>query len=149
LVLSVAITADTIYGISWSPDGTKLAFGCADNTVRAIDLEDGKQVLYMGSHNDWVLGTVWSAEGTYLASVSRDMSLKLTEVATQRFIDNVTSITPGVLTGGLMTVSRRPQKEKKPAKVPPDTPGAKPNIYDELLIGGSDGVPRIYKMHRE
>ena len=35
------------------------------------------------------------------------------------------------------------------AKVPPDTLGAPPTIYDELLIGGSDGVPRLYKMHRE
>ena len=35
------------------------------------------------------------------------------------------------------------------AKVPPDTPGAAAKIYDELLIGGSDGVPRLYKMHRE
>src|SRR5262249_20173995 len=40
-------------------------------------------------------------------------------------------------------------KEKKMAEVPPDTPGAAPKIYDELLIGGSDGVPRLYKMHRE
>jgi len=35
------------------------------------------------------------------------------------------------------------------SKVPPDTPGAKPKIYDELLVGGSDGEPRLYKMHRE
>ena len=32
---------------------------------------------------------------TYLVSVSRDRSMKLTEVATQRFVDNITSITPG------------------------------------------------------
>ena len=29
------------------------------------------------------------------------------------------------------------------------TPGAKPNVYDELVIAGADGVPRLYKMHRE
>src|SRR5262249_51449948 len=73
----------------------------------------------------------------------------LTEVATQRFIDNITSITPGALKGGLQTVARRPIKEKTMAKVPPDTPGAPPKVYDELLIGGSDGVARIYRMHRE
>ena len=28
--------------------------------------------------------------------------MKLTEVATQRFIDNITSITPGALKGGLL-----------------------------------------------
>ena len=39
------------------------------------------------------------------------MTMKLTEVATQRFIDNVTSITPGALKGGLMAVDRRPVEE--------------------------------------
>ncbi|HLJ91947.1 MAG TPA: c-type cytochrome domain-containing protein, partial [Gemmataceae bacterium] len=149
LVLSVPVTFDTLYGVSWSGDGSKIAFGCADNTLRAIDATTGSQILYQGAHSDWVLGTVFSADATHVVSISRDRSMKLTEVATQRFIDNITSITPGALKGGLLTVSRRPQKEKKMAKVPPDTPGAAPKIYDELLIGGSDGVPRLYKMHRE
>jgi uncharacterized protein (TIGR03067 family) len=35
------------------------------------------------------------------------------------------------------------------SKVPPDTPGAQPKVYDELLAAGSDGTPRLYKMHRE
>jgi WD40 repeat protein/mono/diheme cytochrome c family protein len=149
LKLSVSVTFDTVYGVSWSPDGSKIGFGCADNTVRAIDAENGEQVLMMGTHTDWVLDTAFSAKGDYLASVSRDMSMKLTEVATQRFIDNITSITPGALKGGLATVERRPMPKETMAKVPPDTPGAAPKVYDELLIAGSDGVPRIYKMHRE
>ena len=94
-LLSVPVTFDTVYGASWSPDGTKIAFGCADNTVRAIDAKTGEQVLFMGSHNDWALDTVFSADGSHLISVGRDMSAKLTEVATQRFVDNITSITPG------------------------------------------------------
>jgi WD40 repeat protein/mono/diheme cytochrome c family protein len=129
LKLSVPVTFDTLYGVSWSPDGTKLAFGCADNTLRAIDAETGKQVLYQGAHSDWVLDTVFSVDGSHLVSVSRDMSMKLTDVTTQRFIDNVTSITPGALKGGLMAVARHPTR-------------------NELLIGGSDGVPKIYQMYR-
>jgi WD40 repeat protein len=130
LKLSVPVTFDTVYGASWSPDGSKVAFGCGDNTLRAIDAKTGKQVLYQGAHNDWVLDTAFSKDGSYLVSVSRDRSMKLTEVATQRFIDNITSITPGALKGGLMTVARRPRS-------------------DDLLIGGADGVPKIYKMHRD
>ena len=110
-------------------DGTKVAFGCADNTLRAIDAATGKQVLFQGAHSDWVLDTVFSNDGTYLISVSRDRSMKLIEVATQRFVDNITSITPGALKGGLVAVDRHPQK-------------------DELLIGGADGVPKIYQMFR-
>jgi WD40 repeat protein len=151
LKLSQTVTFDTLYGVSWSPDASKIAFGCADNTVRAIDASNGKQVLFQGAHNDWVMGTAFSQTGEYLISVSRDRSAKMTEVATQRFMDNITSITPGALKGGILTVSRRPrnEKEKRMSKVPPDTPGAKPLPYDEVLLGGSDGAPKIYKIHRE
>ncbi len=129
LKYALAVTYDTIYGASWSEDGTKIAFGCGDNTLRAINAEDGQQILYQGAHDDWVLDTVFSKQGDYLISVSRDRSMKLVEVATQRFVDNITSITPGALKGGLDSVDRHPQK-------------------DELLIGGADGVPKIYQMIR-
>ena len=79
--------------------------------VRAIDAATGEQVLFMGSHNDWVLDTVFSADGSHLVSVGRDMTAKLTEVATQRFVDNITSITPGALKGGI--AGRRPAPEAR------------------------------------
>ncbi len=149
LKVSTPVTFDTLSGVSWSPDGKLVAFGCTDNTVRAVDADTGKQVLQMGTHSDWVLTTAFSQDGLHLVSGGRDMTVKLTDVPTQRFIDNVTSITPGALKGGVMTLDRRPMKEKKMQKVPNDTPGAKPNVYDEILSAGSDGTPRLYKMHRE
>jgi WD40 repeat protein len=111
LKLSQPVTFDTVYGASWSPDGKLIGFGCADNTLRAIEADTAKQVLYQGAHDDWVLGTVFSREGTYLVSISRDRSMKLTDVPTNRFIDNITSITPGALKGGLQAVARRPLKD--------------------------------------
>ena len=130
LTLSVPVTFDTVYGASWSPDGTLIAFGAADNSIRAVDAKSGDQVLFMGSHNDWALDTAFSKEGTHLISVGRDMTAKLTEVATQRFVDNITSITPGALKGGLTSVARHPTR-------------------DEILIGGSDGIPKVYRIFRE
>lgn len=129
LLLSQSVTFDTLYGASWSPDGAKLAFGCGDNTLRAIDVKTGAAVLYQGAHSDWVLDTVFSVAGAHVVSVSRDMSMKLTELATQQFEDNITSITPGALKGGLASVDRHPTK-------------------DELLIGGADGMPKVYQMFR-
>ncbi len=126
---SVPVTFDTVYGVSWSADGSKIAFGCADNTLRAINANDGKQLLYQGAHSDWVLDTVFSTDAKYLISVSRDRSMKLVEVATERFVDNITSITPGALKGGLAAVDRHPGK-------------------NELLIGGADGIPKVYQMLR-
>lgn len=129
LTLSVPVTFDTTYGASWSPDGTLIAVGCADKTVRAFNSETGEQVFFSGAHDDWVLDTVFSVDGSNIVSVGRDMSTKLYDVATQRFIDNVTSITPGALKGGLSAVTRHPTR-------------------DEVLVGGSDGVPGIYRMQR-
>jgi WD40 repeat protein/mono/diheme cytochrome c family protein len=130
LLLSVPVTNDTIYGASWSPDGALVSFGCADTkSVRAIDAKTGEQKLFMASHDDWVFDTVFSAKGDHIVSVGRDMTTKLTEVATQRFVDNLTSITPGSLKGGLASIARHPAR-------------------DEVLVGGADGMPQIYRMFR-
>ena len=129
LALSIPITADTIYGASWSPDGKLIAVGCSDTIVRGFDTETGEQVFFNGAHDDWALDTVFSADGSHLVSVGRDMTTKLYKVDTQRFIDNVTSITPGALKGGITALARHPER-------------------DEVLVGGSDATPRIYRMHR-
>ena len=35
------------------------------------------QVLYQSAHDDWVLDTVFSTDGSHLVTVSRDRSMKL------------------------------------------------------------------------
>ncbi|MDA0285103.1 MAG: DUF1549 domain-containing protein, partial [Planctomycetota bacterium] len=129
LLLSHAESYDTLYGASWSPDGTRIAFGCSDKTVRAINSKTGEQVLFNGAHSDWVLDTVWNPTGDHVISVGRDRTAKLTEVATQRFIDNVTSITPGALKGGVASVDTHPTR-------------------DEIIVGGADGVPKLFRIFR-
>jgi len=130
LIVAKTVGYDTVYGASWSNDGKLVGFGCPDTTIRVIDATTGEEKLFNGAHADWVLDTVFSAKSDHLITVSRDRSMKLIHVATQRFIDNITSITPGALKGGLNSVTRHPTK-------------------DELLCGGADGVPKLYRMVRE
>jgi WD40 repeat protein len=130
LLISAPISYDTVYGVSWSPDSKLIAFGCADNTVRALEAATGKQVVQMGSHSDWPLSTTFSIKGDHIISGGRDMSVKLTEVAAQRFVDNVTSITPGALKGGVLAVDTHPK-------------------FEEIVAGGSDGLPKVYRIFRE
>lgn len=129
LVTSIPVGYDTIYGASWSPDGTKIAVGCGDNSLRAFDVKTGAQVLFQGAHNDWVRDTVFSKDGSNLMSVARDMTVKLTEVATQRFVDNITSITPGALKGGILAIARHPDR-------------------DEIVVAGSDSAVKVYRVFR-
>jgi WD40 repeat protein len=126
LLLSHSITYDTLYGISWSPNGRYVAFGASDTAVRVIDSEDGKPILYMAGHDDWVRGTVFNANGKSIFSVSRDKTVKQTDVATERFIGNVTTHTPGVLNGGQNSIAVRPGKT-------------------ELLVGGADGKAKLFR----
>lgn len=130
LLHSLAFTGDVLFGCSWSPDGSKVAFGATDNTVRAVDADSGQLVLFQNVAEDWIRDTVFSVDGTHLISVGRDMTCKLTEVETERFVDNITSITPGVLKGGISSIARHP-------------------LRDEILIGTADGVPKVYRVFRE
>lgn len=130
LLLSHFSTYDTLMGVSWSPDGTKVAFGGTDNVVRAISVPKGEEILYQGSHDDWPLDTTFSTDGDYVISVGRDMTAKLTHLDTQRFIDNITSITPGALKGGINSVMAHPKGEF-------------------IIFGGADGTPKIYRYQRK
>lgn len=129
LKLSHTVGYDTIYGVNWSGDGNFLAFGCADKSLRAINAATGEQVLFQNTHEERVLDTVFSTDDSHVVSVSVDRTVKLTEKATQRFIDNVTSITPGALKGGVNALARHPQS-------------------DVVLVGGADGEPKLYIIYR-
>jgi len=126
LELSKAVTFDTLYGGSWSPDGKYFAFGAADTSVRVIEVATGKQIVYMAGHDDWVRDTVFGMEGKSVFSVSRDKTVKQTDVVTERFVGNVTTHTPFVLSGGQSSIDVHPKKA-------------------ELLVGGADGKAKLFR----
>lgn len=129
LARSAAFTTDEVYGGCFSKDGTLFAFGGADNSARIIRVADMEQILKFDAHADWVMATTFSQDAKHMITVSRDRSMKLTVVESGQFVDNITSITPGALKGGLLALRRHPSR-------------------DELLVGGSDGEPKLYKMLR-
>jgi len=130
LLHSITVSYDTLFGISFNGDGSLVSFGGADNRVRVAKVESGEIVMRMDAHSDWVQGTTFSLKNDHLISVSRDRSMKLTIVASGQFVDNITSITPGALKGGLVDVQRHPTLE-------------------QVLSVGADGEPRMYKIFRE
>jgi WD40 repeat protein/mono/diheme cytochrome c family protein len=121
---SVMLTGDTVFGVSLSPDGTRVAAGCTDNTVRILDAVTGKEVTKMGAHENWVLATVFGVDGKRIVSAGRDRSAKLTDAASGAFQENV-----NLLRGELAAVARHPSK-------------------DVVVIGGDDRTPYVYLMDR-
>jgi|SRR5579871_902312 len=121
---SVTLTNDTVFGASFSPDDSRLAVGCADNTVRLVDVAGGMETLKISNHENWVLGTVFGVDGKRMVSVGRDQAAKLTDAASGAFIENINA-----LRGELAAVARHPSR-------------------DVILIGGTERIPYLYMMDR-
>ena len=89
LLRSIRTSNDTVFGVSFSPDGTRVAVGCADKLVRVFAVADGSEVMKCDNHIDWVFGTAFSNDGAHLVSASRDRAVKLIDVASGHLIDDV------------------------------------------------------------
>jgi WD40 repeat protein len=124
LLRTARVSSDTVFGASLSPDGSKVAVGCVDNTVRAFDTSTGKELYKISSHENWPLATVFGIDSKRFVSVGRDSAAKLIDANAGQFLENVNQIR-----GELTAVARHPDK-------------------DEVVIGGADRVPYVYWMDR-
>lgn len=73
----LATLPDMVLDVKFSPDGTRLAVGAADNSIRVFELATGREQLRIDQHADWVMGVAWSPDGAELASASRDRSARV------------------------------------------------------------------------
>ena len=119
---SFRVGFDSLYGVSFSPDHTLVAFGSADKSARILKVEDGSEVLFFNNHSDWVFGTTFTIDGKRILTGSRDMAMKLSEIESKRFIDDVNN--------PLDTISDMARHPKE----------------DIIAYGGKLGSVRIYKI---
>ncbi len=121
-IASYKISNDSLFGVSFSPDGTKLAFGGADKSVRIINVSDGKELVKFDNHSDWVFRTTFTVDGKRILSGSRDRAMKLINAENGQFIDDINKLIEPVL-----CFSRHPKQ-------------------DIIVYGGELGNSRIYKI---
>src|SRR6266516_2504051 len=124
LLRTAEATSDTVFGASLSPDASKVAVGCADNTVRAFETATGKELYKISTHENWVLGTTFGIDSKRLVSVGRDRAAKLIDANAGQFLENVND-----MRGERAAVARHPK-------------------LDQIVVGGEDRVPYIYRMDR-
>ena len=71
----------TVSSVSFSPDGTRLASGSFDNTVRLWNAATGEEIATLEGHTDLVESVSFSPDGTLLASGSYDKTVLLWDVS--------------------------------------------------------------------
>jgi WD40 repeat protein len=69
--------SDTVFGVSISPDSTKLATCGADKFVKVWELPSGKFIKSFEGHTHHVLDVGWKADGKLLASAGADNVVKI------------------------------------------------------------------------
>ena len=116
------VSADSIFGIAISPDGDRIAFGCADKSVRILAVKDGKELLKFDNHSDWVFGAIFTVNGKRLLTGSRDRAMKLIDPANGQFIDDINKLLESV-----QCIARHPKE-------------------DLVAYGGDLGTTRIYRI---
>ena len=114
--------SDTLFGVSWTDDGSRLAAGGADKLVRAFDAATGSVLMHCDNHLDWVFGTAFVHDGSRLISVSRDKSVKLVDASSGLLVDDAARPRAPVF-----TLARHPKE-------------------DLVAFAGEEGNVRLHRM---
>ena len=77
---------ERVTSVEYSPNGTTLASGAYDNTVKLWDVKTQRNIATFEGHTAWVNAVAYSPDGTTLASGACDNTVKLWDVKTQRNI---------------------------------------------------------------
>ncbi|KAJ5708179.1 hypothetical protein N7488_007980 [Penicillium malachiteum] len=81
--------SSSVYSIAWSPDGSRLASGSSDNTVRVWDPTTGQSVSTLEGHGSSVYSIAWSPDGSRLASGSDDKIVRIWDPATGQSVSTL------------------------------------------------------------
>ena len=68
---------DVASSVAISPDGIRVAAGCADGSVVCVELATAKQLWTSKVHADQITGLAFSANGQFVASTGRDKVVKV------------------------------------------------------------------------
>jgi WD40 repeat protein len=74
--------SDTVFGVCFSPDSTKLATCGADKFVKTFEIPSGKFLKAFEGHTHHVLDVGWKADGKLLASAGADNLVKVWDFTT-------------------------------------------------------------------
>jgi WD40 repeat protein len=71
-------------GVAYSPDGTRIVYGCYDGTLKVCDAATGRELQTLTGHEGPVNSVAYSPDGARIISASRDKTIKLWDATTGR-----------------------------------------------------------------
>src|SRR6266849_285299 len=78
-----------VYSVAFSPDGSLLASGSHDQTIRVWNPADGKPIRELKGHTGIVDSIAFSPDGKLLASGSADKTVRLWDPASGKEVKNL------------------------------------------------------------
>lgn len=79
LLTNLVLTADVMLTVAFSPDGSLLAAGGADNSIRVFHAKNWEPVATIQQHADWVTSVAFNPANTKVISASRDRTARIYE----------------------------------------------------------------------
>ena len=83
--------------LEFSPDGTRLASGSKDKTVRLWDTNTNEELAILQKHTGWINALAFSADGKQLASGCTDKTVNLWDTDTGELIATFTEHLNGIV----------------------------------------------------
>lgn len=69
--------SDSIICMEFSPDGSQIVTGAADNMARIWNSTSGRQILALSGHKNWLRSARFNADGTKLVTAADDKSVRV------------------------------------------------------------------------
>jgi len=75
LITTLNEHTSTVFSVAFSPDGSTVASGSKDSSIKLWSVPEGDLITSLDDHNDWVNSVAFSPDGTKLASGSNDKNV--------------------------------------------------------------------------
>ena len=89
-------SGEHVFALAFSPDGTMLASGSQDKTVRLWNTSKNHGLFILRKHTDWITTLAFSHDGRMLASGSTDKTVRLWNTITGELLATLTGHINGI-----------------------------------------------------
>lgn len=90
LLTLVTSAPDDFCDLCWSPDGTRIATYCMDNSVVLFDASSGAELATLEGHDNWIVGLAFHPDGVRLATASADETARIWDTRTGELLHRLT-----------------------------------------------------------